>query len=241
MQLFRKECLQLVDKLVETHGVLVDPAVAALMRHLCLCAPERAEERMQILVGVGSMFQLLSDAEQVSFARFNYRLSKTKKPKHRLVAVDMASLLIRQLKDDDGPPAKVDGDGDAHGPAADKGDAVVASIDMDDPFNEFCVLGIGLMVQRSSDRVNQIRGRALSHLADALSMCATVPAMRPIMEYVCVAPILQDDRCPATTPTMKLPPTQVRHRGPTRSTPGGALDSVRQVLLDNRARSLDSS
>ena len=204
----RKACLGVVDALVERHGATVEPAVSALMRHLCLCSPERMDERTHVLVGVGSMFQLLSDAEKVSFARFNFRLSKMKKPKHRLVAVDIASLLLRQLKEVDENlaaqetvPVAEDGDTEIRTEAAAAAAAAAAAdiVDEDSAFNEFCVLAIGLLVQRASDRVNQIRGRALSNLADALSMGDVVPALKPILGRMCVAPVIKDT-CPATTP-----------------------------------------
>lgn len=73
------------------------PALCALARQLCMRSQEKADMRAAALDSTLKLVSALPSMEQLNFTTFLYRLSRTARPAHRLMAVEAAHALLLEL------------------------------------------------------------------------------------------------------------------------------------------------
>jgi hypothetical protein len=79
---------------VTTDVPCTSPAMATLVQHLCVSAPDRAEPRGLMVEAVVGLVAALPPVYQRHFVRFLTRFGRNKKPQYRLCAVEIGALLL---------------------------------------------------------------------------------------------------------------------------------------------------
>ncbi|GBF90548.1 hypothetical protein Rsub_03119 [Raphidocelis subcapitata] len=140
----------------------VQEAVAALARHVCLKAPDRADPRANAVRAAAAMVPLLSQWEQDQFVGFVFNMSRSNKVGQRCLAVALARELLMHLPE----PFKqstFEAAAQAGGPApaGRDGEPAVAA-----PWSVVC---LAALLHRCSDKAAAVRARALSDLAEVVA------------------------------------------------------------------------
>ncbi|OAE23585.1 hypothetical protein AXG93_4316s1160 [Marchantia polymorpha subsp. ruderalis] len=95
----RSCALQFVTRtLLKTGGSSVQPAVAALPRYICCKAPEKTDGRLLAIDSAMTILHALDIKDLCQFADFIRKFSHSK-PRHRLIAVDVALALLGGFPD----------------------------------------------------------------------------------------------------------------------------------------------
>ncbi|KAG6549944.1 hypothetical protein Mapa_008455 [Marchantia paleacea] len=95
----RNSALQFVTRtLLKTGGSSVQPAVAALPRYICCKAPEKTDGRLLAIDSAMTILHALDAKDLCQFADFIRKFSHSK-PRHRLIAVDVALALLGGFPD----------------------------------------------------------------------------------------------------------------------------------------------
>ncbi|KAF8073170.1 Ncapd3 [Scenedesmus sp. PABB004] len=187
----------------------IEAAVAALARHVCLRAPDKADSRAAAIRACTELAADLPQGEQEQFVGFVFSLSRTNKLGLRTLSVGLANALLMNLPepfkrstfaaaaaagaaaaghgDDDAAPAR------AAAPAPPAGMAVAP----------WSVVALAALLQRCSDKSAVVRGRALSDLAEVVDCFASLLAQEPGSEQHQVAEAFVEGLCAAAA--LQLP------------------------------------
>jgi hypothetical protein len=157
-----------------------EDALLVLCHHLCVRVGDRAHTRVQVSLAVCGVLDVLrarrgAEAERmhlVSMGRFLGRLSRHAKPSLRLVACELAGVLLYRQRDEslkepcasaEDAVAPADGEGASkqHG----EGDKLANA---DGRHDETRVLLLRTLFKRSSDKLPSVRAKALAGIATAL-------------------------------------------------------------------------
>ncbi|KAG2425453.1 hypothetical protein HXX76_013663 [Chlamydomonas incerta] len=149
----RGAALSLINSLLSTHPA-AKPCRLALMRQLCLRAPDKADCRATAVASVQTMVDSCDAEELRSLCAFLHRLSRTQKTGHRMVAVELAGALLASLPAPFGPEGAYKHMLDGSRGAGDELDA---------PWSALC---LGALVSRTNDKSASVRGKALTCLAE---------------------------------------------------------------------------
>ncbi|KAG2440678.1 hypothetical protein HYH02_010257 [Chlamydomonas schloesseri] len=149
----RGAALSLINSLLSTQPA-AKPCRLALMRQLCLRAPDKADCRATAVASVQTMVSSCDGEELRGLCVFLHRLSRTQKTGHRMVAVEMAGALLASL------PAPFGPDGEyKHMLDGSRG----AGDELEAPWSALCM---GVLVARTHDKSASVRGKALTCLAE---------------------------------------------------------------------------
>ena len=143
-------------------------AVAALARHVCLKAPDRAEPRANAVRAAAAFVPLLSQWEQAQFAGFALRLSRSAKVGHRVLAAALARELLMHLPEPFKQSTFDTAAGEAADGAADDAEAEAdgAAATVPAPWSVVC---LAALLHRCSDKAAAVRARALSDLSEVVA------------------------------------------------------------------------
>ncbi|KAK9813253.1 hypothetical protein WJX72_011494 [[Myrmecia] bisecta] len=197
----RERILQFANDVVQ-HTSAAKDAVAALARHVILKAPDRAEYRALAAEAAVALVAHLPAAEQHTFVMFVARLSRTPKVSQRLLAVELAPVLLHAFPDPFAPSAIIEAPVPSGTPASTRGrpevpntgstsrgtpaaaeddaqlpeaEPVTAAGGQAEPAGAPATWGmvcIAVLVQRCSDKAAAVRGKALGHLASVITTLA---------------------------------------------------------------------
>ncbi|GIL80353.1 hypothetical protein Vretifemale_9598 [Volvox reticuliferus] len=149
----RTASLNLMNNFFRAHEA-ARPCRTALMRRLCLKAPDKADCRQMALNSSLSLLPDCTPAEVRAFCLFLYRLSRTNKIANRMMAVDLAGALLSSISAPftrNGPYQRlVDG---SCGPGE----------QLEAPWSALC---LAVVVSRANDKSASVRSKAIGCLAD---------------------------------------------------------------------------
>ncbi|GFR51612.1 hypothetical protein Agub_g14038 [Astrephomene gubernaculifera] len=157
----RSAALGLVNELLSTYTA-AKPCLLALMRELCLRAPDKADSRQLAVAAVQALLPNCTPDDVHKFCLFLHRLSRTHKTSNRMVAVELAGALLSAL------PAPFAATG-SYQRIMDG--SCGAGDELDAPWSALC---LGIVVARSNDKSASVRCKAMACLADCAQSFANL-------------------------------------------------------------------
>lgn len=162
-----------IDYVVATYrenGAHAAEAVCALVRALCMRAPDKADLRAAAANSAVELLAALPPGQQLQLATFALRLSLTAKVTHRLVALEVAAALLVTP-----PPAFAAAGGAAADEAAASavrelaadGDAQLGPDVAPAPWHAVC---LSVLLRRCNDKVAGVRSKAVAALAEVVEI-----------------------------------------------------------------------
>ncbi|WIA29655.1 hypothetical protein OEZ86_012141 [Tetradesmus obliquus] len=209
----RTAAVTFVRSAYSRHPEILD-AVAALARHVCLKAPDKADCRAAAVKAASELLADLPQWEQEQFTGFVYNLSRTPKLGLRTLSVGLANNLLMNLPEpfkrstfaaaaaqaaaaeDEAAEAEqataaatTEAGGLVATPAPTRrpGSAAAASAPTGMVVAPWSVVALAALLQRCSDKSAVVRARALSDLAEVVDCFASLLAEHPGSEQHQVA------------------------------------------------------
>eukprot|EP00775_Hariotina_reticulata_P011091 gene11092-11246_t len=189
----------------------IQDAVAALARHACLKAQDKADSRAATIKSCSELVTVLPQWEQEQFVGFVYKLSRSSKIGLRTLAVGLANNLVMNLPEPfkrstfagaDAAASRrqlatetaattgaadcgVTGAAAMPAPVSSRKKAAALPIGM--TLAPWSVIALAAMLHRCSDKSAVVRGRALADLAEVVECFGQLLAQDPVTEQHQVA------------------------------------------------------